>query len=190
MALEASEAEARVRRAYERGRVTCALVWTAPLALLGALAVAISARPIVALALSAVLVAMAVFAFWRGRSLERAVVPGVAAGLVPFGLAHAAQGYGHVCTGSACYSVCVPACAVGGVVAGLFIWRVVRRRSSAQPSWIAAGLFASLVGSLGCSCAGNHGVAALVAGMSAALLVPVLLGDFRGRHGHAAGGSR
>ena len=51
MVLEPGEAEARVRRAYERGRVTCALVWTAPLALLGALAVAISARPIVALAL-------------------------------------------------------------------------------------------------------------------------------------------
>lgn len=189
MVLEPGEAEARVRRAYEGARASRALVWTAPLALFGALAVALSARPTVALALSAALVVMGAVALWRGKSLERAVVPGVAAGVVPFALAHAAHAYGHVCTGSACYSVCMPACGVGGVVAGLFVWRVARRRSATRPSWIAAGLFASLVGALGCSCAGNHGVMALVAGLCATLLVPVLRGDFRG-HGHAAGGSR
>ena len=190
MVLEAGDARGRVRRAYEVGRAIRALVGSAPLAAFGALAVAISARATVALALAAALLITGAVALWWGRSVERAVVPGGVAGLVPFALAHAAQAYGHVCTGSACYSVCMPACAVGGVVAGLFIWRVVRRRYSARPSWIAAGLFASLVGSLGCSCAGNHGVMALVAGMGATLLVPVLRGDFREGRGQWAGGAR
>jgi hypothetical protein len=118
-----------------------------------------------ALVVGALIAAIAWLCIWRGRIAARAVLPGVLAGLVPLTLAFAAQSYGHVCTGSACYSLCVPACTSGGVIGGLVIAGLGRHVASPVRFWALAALLAGLEGSLGCSCVGFGGVLGLGLGL-------------------------
>src|SRR4051812_20759106 len=110
MAIEQAAALMLARRAYERGRSTRAAILAAPLATMSLLAICLGTRPAVAIAGGSALLLASWFFLWRGQTFGRAMFPGVLAGLMPFGLALGARSYGHVCTGSGCVSLCVPAC--------------------------------------------------------------------------------
>lgn len=161
----AAQWKERARRAYELGRARRAAIFAAPILALPAIAGAMAPEPAAPYALGALLYVVAALCAYLGRDLARGVLPGVAAGFVPFALVHAARAYGHVCTGSGCMSLCLPACVAGGLAAGAAFAYVVRRRRSSRAAWISAGLVASLTGSLACTCVGLGGVAGLLAGI-------------------------
>lgn len=165
MSLDATLAESRARSAYEAGRRGLASYVALPLLALGVLGACLGTRPVYAVLVGILIAAVAWVCIWRGRVAGRAVLPGVLAGLVPLTLAFAAQSYGHVCSGSECYSLCVPACTSGGFLAGLVIARLGRNVASPVRFWALAALLAGLEGSLGCSCVGFGGVLGLGVGL-------------------------
>jgi hypothetical protein len=171
--------KATARRAYELGRLRRA-AWTAtPTLLISVLACFMSNRPIAVALAGVILCVTATLLHWRGRHLGRGVLPGVAAGLVPFAAAHAARLYGHLCTPEGCVSICVPACLAGGLVAGAAVVGVARRSERLRASWAPACGVAALTGALGCCCVGLGGLLALAAGLTAGA-APLALRPVRG----------
>ncbi len=163
---ELARLEAQARGRYERARWGRGAVGFAPVLLLVAAAAGVSHRPATALLFGALLFGAGVALLWYGRTLHRAVLPGVLAGLIPLTAALAAN-LTHGCTGHACYSYCVPACASGGVVAGLVVSTVARRRGHGWGFWAAGTAVALLTGAMGCACVGYSGVLGLAAGFAA-----------------------
>ncbi len=161
---------ARARRAYERSRLRFALTLSGAALVLPATSMLLGTPLVSGLALGVALGVLVMAATWRGGALARGALHGLEVGLVPLVLAHAARLYGHVCTPSGCTTLCVPACASGGVVAGLALEWFARR--SPLPSVVrGVGLVSAfLTGALGCSCVGASGLVALVValGVSAA----------------------
>ncbi len=176
MAVDAQLAMERARRAYERARGARAGLLSLPVAALSVVACGLGARPTTALGVGAALVIASWFFLWRGQNLGRAVLPGVLAGLVPLALSLGARSFGHVCTGSQCVSLCVPACTIGGLAAGLLIARAGRHVASRPRFYGGAGALAALVGTLGCSCVGYGGIAGLVVGLSITLFPTLVRG--------------
>ena len=174
---ELEHAEKRARRAYELTRVRRAALAFAPVFLLILGAALIGERVGYILAFGAALFVLAVGLLWYGRGIKRAVLPGLAAGLVPliFGLC---ARYVHSCMGPGCLAFCVPACFAGGVVAGVVVDFVGLRSSNKIGFWVAASGVGLLTGAMGCVCAGALGLAGLwvgftlsaVPGMVAAIL--------------------
>ncbi len=171
--------ERRARARYEWARVRRALFGFAPLLVVVGIVSAISHRPWppVAFGLGAFVAGAAML--WYGQGPKRAVLPGVAAGLVPMLLALCAT-FGHVCMGESCMSFCVSACVVGGVVAGLAVAGIGNQRRAGAGFWISASVIAILIGAMGCSCIGYSGVTGLAIGYAAGM-VPGLLRRAFGR---------
>jgi hypothetical protein len=163
----------RARVAYERGRLRLALLGVLPVALVMLVAVVFGHRPTSALGFGCATAALGAAMLWYGRDPQRAVLPGIAAGLVPMLLALCANRW-HACGVDGCVSYCVPACTVGGIVAGLAVAAVGNRRRAGGWFWVSASALAVLTGSMGCSCVGYSGLAGLglgfVGGMAPALL--------------------
>ena len=169
-----SSSELLARRAYESGRRWRALELALPLLGVGVLAAVTGTRVPVAVVVSLALTTLAFAFLVRGQAVGRAVVPGLLLGLVPFACARAAQhvpaSMGHLCTGSACVSWCIPMCVGGGFLAGALIGRVARRSSAPLAFAVAAGALAALTGALGCACVGLSGVVGGVVGIGSGLL--------------------
>jgi hypothetical protein len=165
--VEDSDALVRAKRAYERSRAKSALVVALPLGILALCTMFCGTRDVVACGVGLALLIGTWYFGWQGRTFGRAVLPGVVAGVIPFGLALAARAVGHVCTPEGCVSLCVPACTVGGAIAGLLVARAGRTlQGSAHAMFMASGgALALLVGSLGCSCVGYGGLAGLLGGL-------------------------
>ncbi len=159
------EVLANAMRSYESSRARAALFVALPVVALVCVACGCGTRPLTAALVGSVLVGAAWLFRWRGQALGRAVLPGIVAGIAPFALALGAKAYGHVCTGTSCVSLCIPACTLGGAVAGFYIARTARRQSSPFVFLLGASGLATLVGCLGCSCVGLGGVAGLAAGL-------------------------
>lgn len=160
---------ARAERAYELGRARHAATLASPVVALSVVAACLGSRPQTSALVGLALLAVTWLLLWRGQTLGRSVFPGVVAGLVPLVLALGARSYGHVCTGSECVSLCIPACTIGGAVAGFVIARAGRHAASRSLFILGAGTLAVLVGSLGCSCVGYGGVAGLGVGLLVSL---------------------
>ena len=156
----------RVQRAYERARLMRATIGVLPFALFAVVAVCCGTNAQFGIVAGALLVGGAGLALWRGEAVGRSVLPGVAWGVIPFGFALIARASGHFCTGSACVSWCIPACAAGGVAAGLGLFFAGRRSPRPWVFWGAGAALALLTGSLGCSCVGAGGVIGLALGLS------------------------
>jgi hypothetical protein len=161
--------ERRARVGYEFARLRRAFVGFAPLLGVIAVAVALARHPsaTAAFGLAAFLVGLALL--WYGRDVRRAVLPGVAAGLVPLVLALCAN-HMHYCTGDGCMMLCVPACAVGGLAAGLAVAGIGNQRRAGMAFWLPASGLALLTGAMGCSCVGYAGVVGLALGYAAGLV--------------------
>jgi hypothetical protein len=156
-------------RAYEQGRARWALAVATPLLLLPLSSWLLGGHPMLMCVLGGALFASAAVLLWRGQGWGRGLGLGVAAGLIPFGLAHSARFSGHLCTESTCYSICLAAALVGGVAAGVVVTSAAHRVSRSRPALAAAIGVAFLTGALGCGCVGTWGVAALAVGLGAAV---------------------
>ncbi|MFO7178502.1 MAG: hypothetical protein DIU78_007390 [Pseudomonadota bacterium] len=153
----------RARRAYELGRVRLSLVGILPVLLIAAVAAALAIRPASTLVFGGVTVLLGAALLWYGRDPQKAVLPGVAAGLAPLALSLCASRV-HACGASGCGTLCVPACALGGVVAALALARVVARRGAGFWFFGSASALCLLTGAMGCACLGYSGVIGLLVG--------------------------
>lgn len=155
--------------AYERSRLRWAVASALPLAVVPLASFALGHRLVSSVVLGVVLLAVGVGLLWRGQAFGRGLGVGVRAGLIPLVVAHAANLYGHVCTAAGCTSLCIPACVLGGMGAGLVV-ACAAERAAARWQVIGSGaLTAGLIGAFGCSCIGFGGIAGLVGGMALSL---------------------
>lgn len=153
-----------LRRRYEWRRARNAVVGFAPSVLVIIVAALMSKRPATALAFGAMMFVSGVLLLWYGRDARRAVLPGFAAGVVPLAFALCANHFGHACVGDRCIMLCMPACTVGGLVAGYAVAHVAQRSRHGIAFWAAASGLALFTGAMGCSCIGFGGVLGLGAG--------------------------
>jgi len=160
--LKAVQRAARFR--YEWSRTWRALLGFSPAVVLVIMAAWLSQRTASALAFGSLMFAIGALLLWYGRGLNRAVLPGLLAGLLPLSSALCANHMGHVCTGGACVSLCLPACIVGGVGAGLFVAFLARSKGRGVRFLLAASTLALLTGAMGCGCIGFSGVIGLAGG--------------------------
>lgn len=177
--IDLGRVERRARRKYEWARVRRAVLGFAPALFVVASAAFMNHRSSTALVLGAAMFVVGVGLLWYGRELRRAVLPGLAMGLLPLALALCASHMGHACMGDRCMTLCVPACAVGGLGAGIGISLIGLRWKQGWPFWIGATTLTLLTGAMGCSCVGYGGVAGLAFGYA----VGVLCGFVRRRFG-------
>lgn len=164
----------RASRAYERGRIRWALRHSVWVALLPLVAFALGGRLIGSLILGSVLVSAFATLLWTGRDFGRGAWSGLVAGIPALLFPLCAQLAGHVCTPSGCWSLCLPACIAGGLVAGVLVARASRRAPSPAIALSCAAGVAFLTGALGCSCVGYSGVAGLAVGMASSTSVSLL----------------
>ena len=169
----------RTRLAYEMGRLRLALLGVLPVFLLIFAALLFSHRRDSTLWLGVASVTVGFLMLFYGREPQRAVLPGIAAGAVPLALALCANNL-HACGSHGCSSLCVPACIVGGAVAGLAVATIGNHRKAGVWFWLPASGLAVLIGAMGCACIGYSGVVGLAAGFAAGM-APGLLRKLVGK---------
>jgi len=167
--IDLERVEKRARMRYERGRLWRAIWGFAPVAAIVGPAALVARHPSWTLAVGLGVFALGVVLLWYGRDVKRAVLPGLAAGFVPLVFALCAPHVGHVCTGEGCMMFCVPACTIGGALAGFGVGIVARRQGLSVAAVAAASFVALLTGAMGCACVGLAGVAGLAAGFTVGL---------------------
>lgn len=167
---ELKRVEHRARFKYEWSRARRAVLGFAPAIGLIVVAALLGKSPRWSLTFGALMFAYGAALLWYGRDLKRAVLPGVIAGLVPLTLALCASHVGHVCTGDHCMMICIPACTVGGLVAGLAVAAIGHRGKHGLGFWASASSITLLTGAMGCACIGVSGVIGLSLGFAAGLV--------------------
>jgi len=175
-----AQVQRRARVAYELGRLRLALLGVAPVVVVVAVAACVARRPMSTLWFGVATIAAGAAMLWYGRDPQRAVLPGIAAGLVPLALALCANNM-HSCGPDGCSSLCVPACTLGGVVAGLAVASVGNQRRAGVWFWLSASGLALLTGSMGCACIGYSGVVGLGVGFAAGVVPGLLRRAFAGK---------
>jgi hypothetical protein len=163
--IDIAKLQRRVRRTYEFARLRQAALGMAPLVAIVALATCFTHRPSSALVFGSAAFVLGAIMLWFGREPQKAVLPGLAAGVVPLIFALCAN-YVHACGMHGCSTWCVPACALGGVVAGLTVAGFGNQRRAGPLFWLSASSFALLIGAMGCSCVGYSGIFGLVIGFA------------------------
>jgi hypothetical protein len=160
----------RAHRAFVRGRLREALLMmlVAGLVVLGASLLVTQVTQTVGLG-ALLLVVIGVFSF-RGGEAGNVIMPALILGLMPLSCSLAARHFGHLCTGSACVSLCIPICTAGGLAAGAVLVRFAREHARPARTWWFGAIIVAVAGSLGCACVGLSGVSGMVLG----LLVPRL----------------
>jgi hypothetical protein len=162
--------ERRARLKYELGRARRALLGFAPALLVVVAASLLAKRPDPTMVFGGLMFGLGVVLLWYGRDLKRAVLPGLAAGIVPLTLAICANRMGHACLDDRCLMVCIPACVTGGVIAGLAVAVIGHRQKHRFGFWLAASAIALLTGAMGCACIGYSGVIGLAIGYGAGMV--------------------
>jgi hypothetical protein len=152
-----SRGERRARWAYERARLQRALLGALPVVVLALTAAQVGGMVAPVLSIGFGLFVMATMYLWWGRSLKKAVLPGLAAGSVPLVLA--------LCTTRYSPTVCATSCALGGVLAGSWLgWAASQRGGDRVVFLIGAALVALMTGSMGAICGGYVSAMALLGG--------------------------
>lgn len=172
--IDLTKLERRARRKYEWTRVRRAVLGFAPSLVVVVIAALANKHPSSALAFGAAMFVVGVALLWYGRDIRRAVLPGLAMGLLPLALALCANNVGHACMGGECMTVCVPACTIGGLGAGIGVSLIGFRWKQGAAFWAGATALTLLTGAMGCSCVGYGGVAGLALGYGVGVL-PALL---------------
>lgn len=152
-----------MRRVYERARLRRAVLGVLPVLAVIGVASCFAARPTSTLCFGAATMVLGALLLWIGGDPQRAVLPGVSAGMIPMSFALVASRM-HICGPNGCTTLCVPACSVGGIVAGLAVAAVGRRRGAGPWFWVSAWGLALLTGAMGCACVGYSGMVGLGAG--------------------------
>jgi hypothetical protein len=170
----AHEAERRARRAYELARIRRAVLAASPVLALATVAALVSPSPTRVVPFALLSFGAATLMVWQSRSMSRAALVGMLAGVVPLALSLAANQWHacgpHGCASHGLSSFCAPACAVGGLVAGLGVGLASPRTRASAPFWIGASTLAWGVGALGCACVGAIGVVGLAIGLLAGVM--------------------
>lgn len=182
MELSEQQTLSRAMAGYERSRIKRALLAALPTLVLPLIAFGVGGRLVTSVSLGAAVCVAVVILVWRGQAWGMAVPAGLIAGVVPLGLALAAQRIGHVCTPQGCTSLCVPMCSAGGVIAGLVISAAARRSPAPRVTLVSGALLSVAIGALGCSCVGMGGMVGLSLGLIAGAGVALVLR----RVGHSA----
>ncbi len=175
MALTDAQLKQVARAAYERSRWALAAQVAGPVTVVPVLSWVLGTRWPSALGLGAALVAVLAVLVWRGGALAFGGLTGLKAGVVPLALAHASKLWGHVCTPAGCTTLCVPACATGGLLAGLLVERWARRSPRPGVTRALGAAVCLLTGGLGCSCVGYAGLAGMVMGLVVSMGAGVFL---------------
>lgn len=162
--VDLSHVERRARRKYEWVRARTALLGFAPALIVVAVACAMNEHPRTALLFGAGMFVVGVALLWYGRDIRRAVLPGLAMGVLPLMLALCANHMGHACLGGRCMALCLPACTLGGLLAGVGVSSIGLRSKQGAGFWLGATALSFLTGAMGCSCVGYAGVAGLGVG--------------------------
>ena len=166
MPAEQTWLRAKVRRAYEWGRLRHALGSSVPTLLVGVMVATLVHEISWPLVIGSLLYLASVVLLWVGRSPGRSVLPGVVYGLLPLTGGVIAKLHGHVCMGFSCYSTCLFYCISGGVVAGLLVARLASRSESPVAVFMSAAATALLTGAIGSSCVGVHGIIGMAMGIA------------------------
>jgi hypothetical protein len=165
--------EQRARARYELGRLRRALLGVCPLLPVLLLALWLSERPVSTLCFGLGAAALGAWMLWYGRDPQRAVLPGVSAGLIPLAFSLCANQI-QQCGPDGCGSFCAPACTLGGAVAGWAIASVGSRRQLGLCFWVGASGLTLATGAMGCSCVGYSGVLGLGVGFGLGVLPGLL----------------
>jgi len=165
-----SQLERRARRRYEWARARRAILGFAPVLMIIAIAALENRHPLSALMFGSALFLVGVGLLWYGRDIRRAVLPGLGMGLFPLAMALCANHIGHACMGDRCMSLCVPVCAVGGLVAGIGTSIIGVRWKQGVQFWAGAAVLTLLTGAMGCSCVGFGGIAGMAVGYAVGLI--------------------
>lgn len=166
--------ERRARVRYEVARTRRALLGISPLLIVVAVGACVTHRPFSTLWFGLAALVAGALMLWSGRDAQRAVLPGIAAGLVPMVLAICAN-HMHMCGPDGCGTLCVQACMLGGAIAGLAVAGIGNQRRAGVWFWVSASGLALLTGAMGCSCVGYTGIIGLGVGFAAGM-VPALMG--------------
>lgn len=159
---------ARVRAAYERGRMRDSLVRGLPVIAIALAAAFLLGGEMVRVLSAAGVVVAAWLLLWRGQALGAGVFPGVAAGLVPLVTSTVMAANGHSCAvggGCECSTACVVACSCAGSASGLILALALRRR---PVSALAGAVVAIGVGLIGCAPLGFSSAAGMAFGAALA----------------------
>lgn len=165
-AVDLAQLEQRARARYEWARARAAVLHASPLLLIALLAASGAHRPLFVLSFGSIAFGLGAVMSWYGREPQRALVPGVVAGLVPLACALGANQVGHLCLGDRCMMLCLPACTLGGLAAGLIVARAARTQRAGAGFWAAASALALVTGLVGCSCVGTSGALGLLIGFA------------------------
>ena len=172
--IDLTKLERRARIKYEWRRARRAVLGFAPSLVVVAIAALANKHPTSALTFGAGMFVVGVALLWYGRDVRRAVLPGLAMGLLPLALALCANNMGHACMGGQCMTLCVPACAIGGLGAGVGVSLIGLRWKQGRAFWVGATALTLLTGAMGCSCIGYGGIAGLAVGYALGLLPGLL----------------
>lgn len=172
--IDMTRVQRRARWAYERGRLRLAFFGVVPIILIVMIASLLTHGPISTPSFGLIAVTLSAAMLWYGRDPQKAVLPGVAAGLIPLVFALSSS-HLHGCGANGCNTLCLPACSLGGLIAGLFVAWVGNRLKAGMGFWLSSSLLALLTGAMGCTCVGNSGIVGLGLGFSAGM-TPALLG--------------
>lgn len=177
--IDLSKGERRARRKYEWARVRRALLGFAPALAIVLVAALANHHPAPAIAFGLAMFVVGVGLLWYGHDFRQAVLPGLAMGLLPLALALCANQTGHTCMGGQCMTMCMPACLIGGMGAGIGVSLIGVRRKQGAAYWLGATALTLLTGAMGCSCVGYVGVGGMAVGYGAGLLPAILMASKR-----------
>jgi hypothetical protein len=167
--MDSTELLGRARWSYELGRLRVALPGFAAATALVAYVMSRSHHSQAPFLGALLLVAALGAGLWR-RVSARAVLPGLAAGLVPlFGPALALRA-GLGCGLRDCTTLCLVSCLAGGLVAGgVIAWRSTTLAEGRRAFLAVAGAVGTLAGALGCLEFGAFGLLLLAVGFAVIL---------------------
>ena len=165
--MSAAEAkiEARVRRAYETGRLRSAAIAALPLAPLVAIASSCCADPMQVVGCGLALVATVIGLRWRGERFAVGVTPGILAGLGPLAVPVAGRIGLPLCGLSGC-DLTPSICALGGLAGGILLGFLAPPPGAGRMTpFVVACLVAALTGAVGCLIYGLIGFAVMAGGL-------------------------
>jgi hypothetical protein len=157
--------EARLRRAYESGRLRAATLAALPLLPLIALACSCCASPAQVVLIGAALVGTVVALRWRGEQFGAGVTPGIFAGLGPLVVPVAGRLGAPMCGVAGC-DVTPSICALGGLLGGVLLGFLAPPPGAGRTvPFVVACLVAALTGAVGCLMYGLVGLAVMAGGL-------------------------
>lgn len=182
MSSDLSQLERSVHGAYERGRLKGALYGAALLLLVCAVGLVATGRGLAFHVIAMGLATLVGIYIWRGGDWGNALLPGLAAGLVPLLLSSLLLDCRAECSGL-CIRHCMTVCAVGATMAGILAAVLMRHHPRRHRAWLFAVALVPATGLLGCPHVGYGQLLGLTLGLVIAKAVVSIAGMRTGKVG-------